>query len=89
MYRALAIAYVFGHQYCSAISDNYIFSIGKLNPNHRPDFTNTEPPFEIPPNPAWFAPGKVVGIDPWGHLAPQVFRKEFEEGKDIRPTIGE
>jgi hypothetical protein len=63
--------------------------IGKLNPNHRPDYTNTEPPFDIPPNPSWFAPGKIVALDPWGHLSPQIFRKEFEEGKDIRPTIGE
>lgn len=62
-------------------------AVGKLNPNHRPDFTNTEPPFDIPPNPSWFAPGKIVGIDPWGHLAPQIFKKDFEEGKDIRPTI--
>lgn len=60
---------------------------GKLNPNHRPDFTNTEPPFDILPNPSWFTPGKIVALDPWGHLAPQLFRKDFEEGKDIRPTI--
>ncbi|UZJ54574.1 hypothetical protein CBS101457_003894 [Exobasidium rhododendri] len=62
-------------------------AIGKLNPNHRPDYTNTEPPFDILPNPSWFTPGKIVSLDPWGHLAPQLFRKEFEEGKDIRPTI--
>ena len=65
-----------------------LLRIGKLNPNHRPDFTNTEPPFDIPPNPSWSTPGKIVALDPWGHLSPQLFRREFEEGKDIRPTIG-
>lgn len=69
--------------------DESIRSIGQLNPNHRADYTNTEPPFDILPNPNWFTPGKIVAIDPWGHLSPQIFKKEFDEGKDIRPTICE
>jgi GTP cyclohydrolase II len=75
----------YGGTYCvyRALS----IAVGKLNPMHRPDFTNTEPPFEIPANPSWYTPGKIVSIDPWGHLAPQVFRAEFEDGRDIRPTI--
>lgn len=62
-------------------------AVGKLNPNHRPDFTNTEPPFDINPNPNWFTPGRIVALDPWGHLAPQIYRQEFQDGVDIRPTI--
>lgn len=48
----------------------------------------TEPPVDIPPNKAWFDSSKIVSLDPWGHLVPQVFRKEIEElGLDIRPSI--
>ncbi|KAJ1031681.1 hypothetical protein NDA13_002071 [Ustilago tritici] len=61
-------------------------AMGQLNPNHRPDYTNTEPPFDIPPNPSWFDPSKIVAMDPWGHLAPQVYKSEFDGGIDIRPT---
>lgn len=61
-------------------------AMGQLNPNHRPDYTNTEPPFDIPPNPSWFDPGKIVAMDPWGHLAPSAFKSEFDAGIDIRPT---
>ncbi|KAN0062263.1 hypothetical protein ACQY0O_005444 [Thecaphora frezii] len=61
-------------------------AMGQLNPNHRPDYTNTEPPFDIPPNPSWYGDKKIVAMDPWGHLAPQLFRAEFDAGVDIRPT---
>lgn len=48
----------------------------------------TEPPVDIPPNDKWYDLSKIVSFDPWGHLAPQVFRKEIEElGLDIRPSI--
>jgi hypothetical protein len=62
-------------------------AMGQLDPNHRPDFTNTEPSFDIPPNPTWFDKGKIVSLDPWGHLAPQLFKSEFDAGVDVRPTI--
>lgn len=62
-------------------------AIGQLDPSHRPDFTNTQPPFDIPPNPSWFDPTKIVALDPWGHLAPTVFKQECDAGVDVRPTI--
>ncbi|KAK0551081.1 Uracil-regulated protein 1 [Tilletia horrida] len=62
-------------------------AMGQLDPNHRPDYTNTEPPFEVSPNPSWFDPTKIVSLDPFGHLAPQLFKKELDEGVDVRPTI--
>ncbi|CAA7262746.1 unnamed protein product [Cyclocybe aegerita] len=63
-------------------------AMGTLNPTHKPDYSMTEPPLPIPPNPTWFDPSKIVSFDPWGHLVPQVFRKETEElGLDIRPSI--
>lgn len=62
-------------------------AIGAIDPNHRPDFSNTQPPFDVSPNPSWFDPSKIVSMDPWGHLAPQLFKPYFDSGVDIRPTV--
>ena len=63
-------------------------AMGSLNPSYKPDYSNTEPPVSIPPNPAWYDPSKIVSMDPWGHLVPSVFRNEIEEmGLDVRPSI--
>ena len=62
--------------------------MGTLNPSHKPDYSKTEPPDPIPPQPSWYDPKKIVSFDPWGHLVPQVFKKEIDElGLDIRPSI--
>jgi hypothetical protein len=62
-------------------------AMGTLIPTHKPDYTRTEPPVAIPPNPAWFDANKIVSFDPWGHLTTQVFRAESAGGLDIRPSI--
>ncbi|KAF9783355.1 GTP cyclohydrolase N terminal-domain-containing protein [Thelephora terrestris] len=63
-------------------------AMGSLSPTHKPDYSLTEPPVEIPPNKAWSDVSKIVSFDPWGHLVPQVFKKEIEElGLDVRPSI--
>lgn len=63
-------------------------AMGTLAPQHKPDYTSTEPPVAIPPNPAWSDPKKIVSFDPWGHLVPQVYKREIEElGLDVRPSI--
>ncbi|GLB38828.1 putative GTP cyclohydrolase N terminal [Lyophyllum shimeji] len=63
-------------------------AMGSLSPTHKPDYTQTAPPVSIPPQTAWADPSKIVSLDPYGHLAPQLFRKEVEEqGLDIRPSI--
>ncbi|SGY81598.1 BQ5605_C009g05509 [Microbotryum silenes-dioicae] len=51
------------------------------------DYTNTEPPIDIKWNPSWDDKSKIVSIDPYGHLAPQIFKSYFDAGLDIRPTI--
>ncbi|KAF5365463.1 hypothetical protein D9758_010823 [Tetrapyrgos nigripes] len=67
--------------------------IGTLSPSHRPDYSMTAPPVDIPPNESWWTPGKIVSFDPWGHLVPQIFanqlrtKEEGGEGLDIRPSI--
>ncbi|WQF80034.1 Putative GTP cyclohydrolase II, RibA, GTP cyclohydrolase II superfamily [Colletotrichum destructivum] len=60
----------------------------QLNLEHRPDFTNTEPAANIGPFPQWGDPKKIVAMDPWGHLAPWLFKDTIEkQNVDIRPTI--
>lgn len=68
-------------------------AMGSLSPTHRPDYSMTQPPVDIPPNPSWFDKTKIVSLDPWGHLVPSVFEREIREkeqgglGLDIRPSI--
>lgn len=47
----------------------------------RPDFTNTEPAASIGPFPQWGDKKKIVAMDPWGHVAPWLF-KDLVEGED-------
>lgn len=51
------------------------------------DYFNTEPVFDVKPNPSWFDPTKIVTIDPWGHLAQVEHKERIDSGIDIRPTI--
>ncbi|KAF4454010.1 GTP cyclohydrolase II [Fusarium austroafricanum] len=68
--------------YALAVASN------ELNSDHRPDFTNTEPAANIGPFPQWGDHKKIVAMDPWGHLAPWLFKDTIEKDNvDIRPTI--
>lgn len=62
-------------------------SAGALHPLARPDLTNTHPVVAIGPHPQWGEPGRIVSLDPWGHLAGEVFADTIGAGVDIRPTI--
>jgi GTP cyclohydrolase II len=62
-------------------------SSGALNPLARPDLTNTHPVVAIGPHPQWSEPGRIVSLDPWGHMAGQAFATEIGQGLDVRPTI--
>jgi GTP cyclohydrolase II len=62
-------------------------SAGALDPIRRPDLTNTHPAVSIGPFAQWSEPGRIVSLDPWGHLAADAFKAEIAEGIDIRPTI--
>jgi len=60
----------------------------QLNTDHKPDFTNTEPAANIGPFPAWHDPKKIVAMDPFGHMAPWLYKNIItEENVEIRPTI--
>lgn len=60
---------------------------GSLNALHKPDLTNTSPAVAIGPHPQWADPGRIVSLDPYGHLIGEAFAAELENGIDIRPTI--
>ncbi|MGH6952714.1 MAG: GTP cyclohydrolase II, partial [Alphaproteobacteria bacterium] len=60
---------------------------GSLDPERRPDLTNTGPAEAIGPFPQWHEPDRIVSLDPFGHLVGEVFAKEIADGIDIRPTI--
>ena len=60
---------------------------GSYDTNHRPDLNNTESPVQIGPYPSWSDPDKMVSIDPWGLDVQINFKKLYDEGYDIRPTI--
>jgi GTP cyclohydrolase II len=60
---------------------------GSLDALHRPDLTNTAPAMALGPHPQWADPGKIVSLDPWGHIVGEAFASQLAEGADIRPTI--
>jgi GTP cyclohydrolase II len=60
---------------------------GVLDSEHVPDLTDTTPPVAIGPHKQWSEPGKIVSLDPWGHLVASTFADEIKAGYDIRPTI--
>jgi len=60
---------------------------GVLDPEHKPDLTDTTPPVVIGPHKQWSEGGKIVSLDPWGHLVADVYAEEIAAGFDIRPTI--
>ena len=59
-----------------------------LDVDHKPDFTNTEPPVDVGPFPQWADAKKIVSMDPFGHVAPSLFSHVIrDESILIRPTI--
>jgi GTP cyclohydrolase II len=60
---------------------------GKYSTRHKPDLNNTESPVKVGPFPSWADPDKMVSIDPWGLDVPVHFKKFYDEGYDVRPTI--
>lgn len=60
---------------------------GRLAPDFRPDLHNTSPVAKIGPHPQWFAPDKIVSLDPFGHIITDSFGELLANGVNIRPTI--
>ncbi len=60
---------------------------GALAAGHRPDLTDTAPVALVGPWPQWSEPGRIVSLDPYGHLVGEVFAEQIRAGIDVRPTI--
>jgi GTP cyclohydrolase II len=60
---------------------------GRLKADFKPDLRNTAPVTAIGPYPQWSEPGKIVSLDPFGHLVTECFAEQLAAGIDIRPTI--
>lgn len=60
---------------------------GRYSTSHKPDLHNTESPVEIGPFPSWYDQDKIVSLDPWGFDVPIHFKKYYDAGYDVRPTI--
>jgi GTP cyclohydrolase II len=60
---------------------------GALQRDHKPDLTDTAPAAAIGPHPQWAEPGRIVSLDPWGHLVASAYAERIAAGADIRPTI--
>lgn len=59
------------HEAVKVLSTNFL--------HDSPDFTNTEPTASLGPFPSWGDPKKIVAMDPWGHLAPWLFKDIIEK----------
>ncbi|HEY9782805.1 MAG TPA: GTP cyclohydrolase II [Leptolyngbyaceae cyanobacterium] len=60
---------------------------GSLQADRRADLTNTSPIEQIGPYPSWYAPEKIVSLDPFGAMVSEAYTSYYEQGYDIRPTI--
>jgi GTP cyclohydrolase II len=60
---------------------------GRLKADFKPDLHNTAPVTAIGPHPQWSVPGKIVSLDPFGHMITEYFAEQLAAGINIRPTI--
>jgi len=60
---------------------------GALDPEYRPDLTDTAPAEAIGPHVSWTDAEKIVSLDPFGAVVCQVYADFYAQGYDIRPTI--
>lgn len=89
IYYALAVAsneLNADHRFVSSFKQKIYITDRNTN---RPDFTNTEPAANIGPFPQWGDHKKIVAMDPWGHLAPWLFKDTIENdnGEQRRDII--
>src|SRR4030095_10445742 len=60
---------------------------GALDPEYRPDLTDTAPVEAIGPYASWADAERIVSLDPFGAMVCQVYADLYAQGYDIRPTI--
>ncbi|CAI4210193.1 unnamed protein product [Parascedosporium putredinis] len=57
------------------------------NHDTRPDFTNTEPAVTIGPFSQWNDVKKIVAMDPWGHMAPWLFKNLIKNEDKLEESV--
>ena len=62
-------------------------SAGTLQSRHVADLKDTAPSDRIGPHPQWTSSGKIVSLDPWGHLVGEAFGDYLANDYAIWPTI--
>ena len=60
---------------------------GALDPDHKPDLTNTSPTSLIGPFDSWYSADRIVSMDPWGAEIGLHFKTYLDQGYNIQPTI--
>ncbi|QPG76498.1 Putative GTP cyclohydrolase [Brettanomyces nanus] len=68
----------------------HALSIGtrQLDSNHIADYTSGFPSFDFPQVPEWSEPGKIVSLDPFGHMTPWLYNSiGKKEGVEVRPSM--
>ena len=45
------------------------------------------PVAKIGPHPQWSEEGKIVSLDPFGHMITECFSEQLDAGTNIRPTV--
>ncbi len=60
---------------------------GQLAQDHLPDLALTAPAAAIGPFTQWSGPGRIVSLDPFGHMVTELFASQIAAGLDVRPTI--
>lgn len=60
----------------------------RLDPHHQADYFQANPPFKFPQVPEWSEPGKIVSLDPFGHMTPWLYSGvEKKENVEVRPSM--
>ncbi len=60
---------------------------GQLDPDHRPNWRNTDPAVALGPYPSWGDPDRIVTLDPFGAQVPNLFAAYLYRGYNVQPTI--
>ncbi len=60
---------------------------GRIDPQHRPDYTKAVSPLRFRQNSHWSGPNAIASFDPFGHLVPELYPDLIASGYNVRPTI--
>lgn len=60
----------------------------RVDSKHVADYSDSQPPFKFPEVPEWSEPGKIVSLDPFGHMTPWLYGDvEKKANVEVRPSM--